>query len=240
MASRGGGSRRKPPASKPKSGGSRPAGPAKAAPAAGGKDGPRTETRTQRVEAARQARRRREARRKQAMIAAAVVVGLGIVAFIVSGNAADRAERNRLNEILTAGDCEVDQRADAGSEHIPDPTYEVDDPPAGGDHTPEAASEGVYDPGEAPPDGPLVHALEHGFVILWYQPTISAEDRERLEDIAAKDSNATLVVPRETLDVPVAASAWHQRLRCNGVEERPLTEFIKAYRDKGPEKGFIT
>ena len=255
MAGQGGGHRRKPPASKakPKPGGApvqsarAGAGGAGTGPAAAATGSPNPpgakQTKAQRVEAARQARRRKEALRRKAIVAGVAVVVVALVAFLVNDRIADRRAAQRLDTILTAGDCEVDERTDTGGEanHIPNPTYEVN-PLAGGAHTADAASEGVYDPGEAPADGPLVHAMEHGFIVIWYQPQIPAAELERLEDIAEDDrySNATLLVPRASLPVPVAATAWHERLLCNGVEEKPITEFIKAFRDKGPEKGFIS
>lgn len=243
MAGKAGGGKRKPPASKAKPKAPRPPVPAAPGRTADGGDAPRTETKAQRVEAARQARRRKEKLRSRLYAGGAIVVVLAIIGVVVNSRLADRRAESRLNALLTAGECKVDERTDTGgeSQHIPNPAYEVN-PPAGGAHTPQAASEGVYDPGEAPADGPLVHALEHGFIVIWYQPSISAEDLERLEDIAEDEdySNATLLVPREAMDVPVAATAWHERLLCQGVEERPLTEFIKAHRDKGPETGFIT
>lgn len=261
MAGQGGGGKRKPPASKgkPKPGGGRPARPPGAAPPPKAPAGdaataatpptppkeapPRPETKAQRLEAARQARRRKEKMRSRLYAGGAAILVLAIIGYVVNDKLSERRAEERLDAILTAGDCTVDERTDAGGEgtHIPNPTYEVN-PPAGGAHTPEAASEGVYDPGEAPADGPLVHALEHGFIVIWYDPTISAADLERLEDIAEDEdySNATLLVPREGMDVPVAATAWHERLLCPGVEEKPLTEFIKARRDQGPETGFIS
>ncbi|MGH9034450.1 MAG: DUF3105 domain-containing protein, partial [Acidimicrobiia bacterium] len=59
------------------------------------------------------------------------------------------------------------------------------------------------------------------------------------EALGEEFSDETLVVPRASLDMPVAATAWHRRLLCTSFEEEPLKEFIRAYRDQGPEKGFI-
>jgi hypothetical protein len=168
-----------------------------------------------------------------------VLLAAGVVVVSLASAAADRRDEQRLRSVLTAGSCTVDSRTDSGRDHIDNPSYKVD-PPAGGDHTPQAASPGVYPPGQVPEDGLLVHAMEHGFVILWYRPGVDDQTVGALEEVAGRDPEATLVVPRESMDVPVAATAWHRRLLCpGGFEEKPLVEFIKAYRDEGPEKGFV-
>lgn len=42
--------------------------------------------------------------------------------------------------------------------------------------------------------------------------------------------------PRPSLEVPVAATAWHRRLLCGEVEPKTLRRFIDAYVNKGPER----
>ena len=163
-----------------------------------------------------------------------LVAGVVVAAVINSRSGDDKSQR--LQGVLTAGSCQVDTRSDPGSEHVARPTYKVD-PPSGGDHEAVASQPGIYKPGQVPPDGQLVHAMEHGFVILWYRPDVEVVDK--LEALGDEYGNATLVVPRPSLEVPVAATAWHQRLLCREYEERPLRAFIDAYTDKGPEKGFV-
>lgn len=228
MASGGRGGRRKPPASKPKT----PAAPGGGAP----ERAPRQSATARRQEAA-QARRRREAIRRNAILG---VVGLLLAALLtvcLVDRAQDRQAREELISQITAGDCEYDTRTDDGGEHVPNPSYDLD-PPSGGDHTPQAASEGIYREGQVPPDGPLVHALEHGFVIIWYQPD-DPEVQEQAENLGSDFPDETLVVPRPSLDVPVAATAWHRRLLCDSFERDSLERFITAFRDQGPETGFI-
>lgn len=208
-------------------------------PAAKPKPGLPAGAKAQRLEAARQARRK-AALRRRGLVALLVALVAGVVAAALANSAADRRARSGLNDLLTAGECTVDTRTDSGSDHVESPQYDVD-PPAGGDHTPQAADAGVYEPGQAPADGPLVHAMEHGYVILWYRPGVDAETVNQLEEVSERFGDATLVVPRPSLEVPVAVTAWHRRLLCRGgFEERPFVEFVKAYRDKGPEKGFIS
>jgi hypothetical protein len=121
---------------------------------------------------------------------------------------------------------------------VPNALYKVD-PPSGGDHDPSPADAGVYEAGEVPGEPHLVHSLEHGFIVLWYQRKLPQADVDKLKDLTRRYSVSTLLVPRDSIGVPVAATAWHQRLLCPGFRETPLVEFIKAYKDKGPETGFM-
>jgi hypothetical protein len=116
-----------------------------------------------------------------------VVVGVVVaaaVALLVVKNVNDRREQQRLIAELTAGSCEFDRRSDGGSEHIASPVYRVD-PPSGGDHTARAAGAGRYSEASAPGEGELVHAMEHGYVILWHRPDITDTQHETVDDIAA-------------------------------------------------------
>lgn len=221
--------RRKPPASNPKT---RPA------PGGGGPEerAPRPSATARRQEAAR-ARRRREAIRRNAILGVVGVLFAALLTVCLVERAQDRRAQEELVAQITAGDCEYDTRTDNGRDHIAGPSYDLD-PPSGGDHTPQAASEGIYREGQVPPDGPLVHALEHGFVIIWYQPD-DAEVQKQAEELGDAFSDETLVVPRASLDVPVAATAWHRRLLCDSFERESLEDFITGFRDQGPEKGFI-
>ncbi|HEV7885910.1 MAG TPA: DUF3105 domain-containing protein [Acidimicrobiales bacterium] len=116
-----------------------------------------------------------------------------------------------------------------------DPRYSVN-PPSGGDHLSRAVGAGVYEDGRVPPDGNLVHSLEHGYVILWFKPDIPAADKAALEGVRAKDARDTLLVERANMDYPVAATAWGKRLLCQGVDTAALSSFIEKNRNQAPEK----
>lgn len=182
--------------------------------------------------ARRKLRNRRLA--KGGLIAVAVIaIGAIILSFVN-----DRRERSAVRSALEAADCALDTRTDpdagTGNNHRSGVAYQVD-PPAGGDHSPSPMGPGRYDAAEAPDDR-LVHSLEHGYVIVWHRPDVDAEARESLEDLQRAYSRDALLVERETLDVPVAATAWHQRALCGEVDTDALGRFVEFYRNKGPER----
>jgi hypothetical protein len=115
------------------------------------------------------------------------------------------------------------------------PRYTVN-PPSGGDHLSRAVPPGIYEGDRVPPDGNLVHSLEHGYVIVWYKPDLPAEDKAVLRQVFNDIPRDTLLVERANMDTPVAATAWDKRLLCDGVDKARLEAFIKANRNQAPEK----
>ena len=195
-------------------------------------------TRAERLAAAEAARRRR-ALRNRALLAGALAAIIVAVTLVVVNN---RREEDRIARQLESGGCEVDSKADADAgsvqsrNHVPAPTYKVN-PPAGGNHLAQAAGPGVYTLANAPPEGQIVHSMEHGYVVLWHAPDLPADRVEELRTLANKHDRDVLMVPRAGMPVPVAATAWHRRLLCGGPPDMvALEKFIVDFRNKGPEK----
>lgn len=166
-----------------------------------------------------------------ALVTAAVV---GVGAFVLT----DRRQKADLQAALTSGSCVTDERSDptapAGSNHLPSPTYAVN-PPAGGNHLISSARGGVYAGARLPSDGMIVHSLEHGYVVVWHRPGLPADQLEQLTAFQAAHSGDVLVVERASLPVPVAATAWGQRLLCQQAEGPTLQRFFDAHLGNGPE-----
>ncbi len=208
----------------PKPGSTKPGGPARSKP-----------TRAERVEAARRARRRKRRLTRGALAGIAIALLVGVAARVV----ADRNEAGDVRRQLTAGSCTFDTRADptdpAPQNHVPDPTYRVD-PPAGGNHSPQVAAPGTYREGQVPPDGQLVHSLEHGYVVIWHQVDLDAAALDQLKELTSRYARDVLLVPRAPLEQPVAATAWHRRLLCERPDIEALERFVTEFRNEGPEK----
>ncbi len=196
-------------------------------------------TREERMAAAEAARRTRTIRNR-ALLAGGVAAAVLLVGYVI---VSDRRERGDEAAQFQTGSCRFDRRTDPdggpGRNHVANPTYEVD-PPAGGDHTPQAARPGIFTDANTPPEGQIVHALEHGYVVLWHRPDLDPQTLTTLREVAQKHQPNVLMVPRPTLDTPVAATAWHVRLQCDTLEVDAIERFISTFLDRAPEKGFIT
>lgn len=127
-----------------------------------------------------------------------------------------------------------------GREHVRasvEVTYNSN-PPTSGPHTGASIGPGIYE--EAPDDKPLVHSLEHGYVIISYNCEQSempcTELQESLEEVAREKRLWKLIVtPRENLDVPIALTAWTRIDKLEEFDRNRIERFIDAWRDRGPE-----
>jgi hypothetical protein len=179
--------------------------------------------------------------------AVVVVVLLGIVGFSLlrSGGPKEAPELSGpLRAALEQQGCTVDSQADPGREHVTEARYSVN-PPAGGNHNAVPSPAGFYELANAPGDAHLVHALEHGFVVVWYRPDgVNPGTVDGLRELA-RSHPWVVVVPRPTLPSALAATAWHRRLLCPGGPadplgaDGPIGNFVTAFRNQGPEKGFV-
>lgn len=157
--------------------------------------------RRERIEQLRKESQRAERRRTLIVVAFCVVIALVIVSLTGWSLWREREEDQELAGIdLDAIGVSADAAACAGvetapgegqGEHVPtEPVEYTDTPPAFGPHRPTPAQFGrkFYTSDDRPEVEELVHNLEHGYTILWYDETV-ADDAEQLgavEDIAAK------------------------------------------------------
>lgn len=125
-----------------------------------------------------------------------------------------------------------------GANHVPEGTkieYKSN-PPHSGPHYDRTAHSGIYD--KAPADGYLVHSLEHGAVILWYNEKLSSGDIEKLREIFGKMGGKTIMTPRK-MDVPVALTSWTRILKLEKIDEKKILDFYEANYNRGPENAPI-
>ncbi len=132
-----------------------------------------------------------------------------------------------------------EEMAMEGANHVPQGSkieYKSN-PPHSGPHYAKTAHAGVYD--EAPEDGYLVHSLEHGAVILWYDEKLSNEDIKILRDIFQKMPGKTIMTPRKGMDVAVGVTSWTRILKLEKIEEGEILNFYEANHNRGPENAPI-
>ncbi len=135
------------------------------------------------------------------------------------------------------------------SQHIPegtDPGPYPSDPPAGGVHydstlpaklyhEQDLASLGQY------PQGFLVHDLEHGYVIFWYNCAVLDEAgcqklKDQLQEVIdAFDGVKVMAFPWKSITVPVVATSWGRLLRFESFDTGLAESFVKSNRNKSPE-----
>ena len=109
------------------------------------------------------------------------------------------------------------------------------DPPTGGPHYANSASAGFY---EAPiDDGLLMHSLEHGYVIVWFdcaQIDNCQIVENQISDVVT--SGPKLIgMPRAGMETPIALTSWDRIERLDGYDESAIRRFIRDNLNRSPE-----
>lgn len=137
------------------------------------------------------------------------------------------------------GDPQIETFPSEGSTHVPVGTVVVygTDPPTSGNHYPDVQGGGFFDVPIAAPY--LVHSLEHGGVIIYYNPgTVTAPQQDSLRALAAAYPglfDMVICVPRGDAAYPIILTAWTHRLRLPAYDQSRIDAFIALYRGHGPE-----
>jgi hypothetical protein len=215
-----------------------------------------------------QAEKARAARRQRIRLALAGVAGLAVVAVVVllvsgtvgagdddgdTSGAQPQAASDvnlpeqvigDLAEAAKAAGCKLANPEIEGSTHE-DRTFTEKDyktnPPTSGNHFPEWAQDGVYEPGNSPPLGMLVHTLEHGRIDVQYKPGTSSETISQLEALLAEQSDGYHMLLFENttnMDAAVAATTWGHSVTCPEMNDKvfdAIRTFRNEYIDQGPE-----
>ena len=107
--------------------------------------------------------------------------------------------------------------------------------PTSGPHDPFPTDPGVYETPQPPTK--LVHALEHGLIVFYYDRP-GPEVMEQLREWAALYSgtwDGIVVTPLPGLGEMVVATAWQKKLNLSPFDAAAAAAFADAYRGRGPE-----
>lgn len=190
-----------------------------------------------------------------------VFVSAAVVAFVIFGGPSDGGNESlpspvALDDVSPSGLeaeplpengdeaalADVEQFPSEGAQHVSSGT-DVDydtSPPTSGDHYSSPAEPGFYE--ETPPLGNLVHSLEHGHVVIYYDPgAITPEARQSLQEFVVANNDgpwaAVIVAPNPSDDPesPYVLTAWRNMLRLDGYNASTTRAFIAEYIGRGPE-----
>ena len=118
----------------------------------------------------------------------------------------------------------------AGEAHAYDETF-----PTSGPHPTTWTTTGFYD--AAPEPGLLVHALEHGNIVIYYDKP-GDEVMATIEEwvgLYGGQWDGLIAAPKAGLGDQVVLTAWIKELRLDPFDPALAAAFIDAYRGRGPE-----
>ncbi len=184
---------------------------------------------------ARRARHRRARQRSYLVWGGIAAVSLAIFAFLI------------WNTVKPAAGEEVPLMA--SRDHVPegtDPGPHNTDPPTSGPHYASPARAGFYEQADMGqmgpfPEGHLIHSLEHGYVIFWYNcdnltdgecDTLKSEIRQVMGEF---DDFKVIGVPWDSIEEPVVMTSWGRVLRFDQFDLRQARTFIERNRGRAPE-----
>jgi hypothetical protein len=179
----------------------------------------------------RRARQRREQVRNYAIWAGVGLVLLAIIGFVV------------LRGVRPAAGQAIPEMVSLP--HIPqdtDPGEYNSDPPTSGLHYDQEAEAGFFDENiYTYPSGYLVHNLEHGYVIFWYNCELVSEaecmDLKSQIRTVIDDLGGTKLIayPWPSLDVPVAVTSWTRLQKFESFDPEQAKAFYRANLNRAPE-----
>ncbi len=171
------------------------------------------------IEEMRKAEAAKQRRRSMAFVVIAVVVGIGLVAAVVVPTYLDnknKPENKALSSFgvsASAAGCNAVKttdgtNTDALRKHVADGTIEkyATTPPSFGPHwgSPIYPAREFYSARDKPQMEQLVHNLEHGYTVVWYDSTVKGEQLTALKDLAVSARSSDMAGPGNKFIV----SAW--------------------------------
>jgi hypothetical protein len=154
-----------------------------------------------------------------------------------------------LEPAAKAAGCELKNYLAKSREHTADINAKIkyaSKPPTSGNHFQEWAEDGSY---EDPPDiKKVVHALEHGRVVIFLKKSLPSDARAALKAFYDEDTYQMLILPDTTgMTYDVGISAWNRDPKPNGTGRllgcpkyndkifTAIESFKDEHRSRGPE-----
>lgn len=189
------------------------------------------------------AKQRRERLRNIAIgfvIVAAAAIGIGYLAN--QSRERESGETVPIPQVQAVEEMEEIAHVAEGTDPGPYNT----DPPTSGKHYATQAFAGFNDEDDLEsfgdfPAGYLVHSLEHGYVIFWYNCAALIDGscdelKQQIQDVMAAVGDFKVIgFPRPSLDVPVVITTWERSLRMPEFDPGQAELFARTYRNQAPE-----
>ena len=218
-----------------------------------------------RVEAMRREQQAKERRKSLLFIIVAVVLGVGLVAaaalpaVLKSRNDPAKKSIESFGVSAAAASCDAPttDKVTGNNVHVGPGTNQpnktkvkyAEVPPSSGEHfvQPVMPAKAFYSASDRPALEQLVHNLEHGYTLLWYDKTVTGEQLKTLKDLADRARNEAAVGPNHKFIVSawddsygafpsgkhIALSHWgakegHRQL-CGQVSGAVVADFVKKF-----------
>lgn len=134
-------------------------------------------------------------------------------------------------------------------DHLPEGTNPgpfTSNPPSSGNHYGADFPQGFYEVNDHQtqlpyPEGYLLHNLEHGYVVFWYNCELlddasCLELKTQIKDVMEKENNDELIAfPWNSTHTPLVMTSWGYLLEMDEFDESIVRRFIRTNRNRSPE-----
>ncbi len=169
--------------------------------------------------------------------------GLGLALVVVVGIIVLLSTQAAALGGLVGDEVAIPSRDHVSSESVPGPY--LSNPPAGGSHFDTDLPAKFYQESDAitqakHPEGYLVHSLEHGYVIFWYNCKAANTDCAALKQTIQKAMDETggtklIAFPWSGMDTSLAMTSWGRILKFTTPDPELMKKFVLANRYQAPE-----
>lgn len=184
--------------------------------------------------------RQRDRRRRARLRSYLIWGGIGVVVVVLLGMLIWPSIRPASGEVVPI--MPSDDHVPEGSD--PGPFYS--DPPTSGPHYASELDAGFYEGSEVEDIGPypagyLIHNLEHGYVIFWYNCDLvddegCAELKTQIQQVMDEADNFKVIgFPWSSIDVPVVITSWGRMQRFESFDVDAAGRYVRNNRNRAPE-----
>lgn len=181
---------------------------------------------------------RQEQKKRKQVLNWVIWGGLGVILLAVLAFALRGSPKTAVGESVTVmpNANHVEEGTDPGPYNT--------DPPTSGPHYANEMDAGFYEAnGQQPayPAGYLVHNLEHGYVIFWYNCSVVSEQectglKADIQSVMDQVNNFKVIAyPWPSIDVPVVMTSWGKLQKFDQFNKGLAKDFVDANRNQAPE-----
>lgn len=181
----------------------------------------------------RRAQQRRQQTRSK-LVWGGLVLGILAIVGYYAWQQASQTRSGEAVEVLGATHITLDS----------DPGTYNSNPPTSGQHYPQTLDVGFYETNNYQyPQGYLLHNMEHGYVIIWYNCADLSESacsdlKSQIRTVMDDVKNVKVIAyPTDTTDFPVVMTSWGRILNMTTFDAAQARAFYDTNLNKSPEPG---
>jgi hypothetical protein len=193
------------------------------------------------------ARRKKEKRKETITWTVGTVLVLGFILFLIF-RPQPETQANTEYQLQPRGEGVGTLIPPETADHIPDgdPVDSPSDPPTSGTHYVTPMGAGFYTVNspeylDIHHDGYLIHSMEHGYVIFWYNCNLLTEDscntlQDEIKSVMDEFNGFKVIAfPRPTLDKPLVMTSWGYMQEFDAFDRDLAVRFVETNQPLAPE-----